>query len=237
MSDFFEQAIFEIEQAYQELGYTLGWRFLNCSKRVLYNNPKIIFINLNPGGSEISKYHPMTSCEEGHSYLYEKWGNYEIGKNPLQIQIQLMFEHISRNIGFEDSLEALIEQSLSGYFVPFRSPRLKDLKYKKQAFEFGYKLWTNILQHLSPQLLISIDRHTYQNLLRLIPEVYKIDILNKITLSTGWGNYNADIIFFGSQSQIRLLRLPHLSTFKLFTSQQCSTNINQIFKTFCQCDR
>ncbi len=46
---------------------------------------------------------------------------------------------------------------------------------------------------------------------------------------TGWGNYNAEVITFSSAGRDRaLLRLPHLSTYKLFSRPQCAAALQRI---------
>lgn len=236
MSNFnvFDKAIIDIENAYHEFDYKLGWRFLNCSKTVLLNNPQIVLITLNPGGNAIPDDHAWGSCENGNSYIYEKWGNFEVGKHPLQIQVQLMFKTIAQYIGFENPVADLIEQSLCGYFIPFRSSRLKNLPHQKQAFKFAYHLWKNVLKNIFPSWFICIDRNTYRNLIKLIPLIYNLPLSYHRIMPTGWGNCKADIVYFDIPAKIRLLRLPHLSTFKLFTSKKCSSNIDQIFDLLCR---
>lgn len=222
-----------IERFYEESGYELGWRFLNCSKSVLSNDPKVAFITLNPGGKEIPKDHPWASCEEGSSYLNEIWGNAPEGKSNLQVQIQLMFAKLVEKTSYRGSHEELIEESLAGYFVPFRSPRLADLANKKLAFEFGNNLWSKVLSGVNPQYFVCIDRESYKRLIPLIEETYNLPVSSHKKLDTGWGNYTAEIVEFGEDAEKRLLRLPHLSTFKIFTSQKCAAKVDVLFTEFC----
>ncbi len=233
MTDLFEESIAEINNFYKKNGYQIGWRFLNGSKKTLVENPSIALITLNPGGDTIPKDHPWESCENGSSYLHEKWGNSASGQNNLQKQIQLMFEKIINSSNLSIKRNDLIEQSLTGYFIPFRSPRLADLINKKEAFEFGTKLWKKILTNVRPKLFICMDKDTHKSLRPIISSAYNLDIKNSKKIRTGWGDYTAELDSFGENAKVQLLRLPHLSTFKLFTSVNCANQLNIIFNEAC----
>jgi hypothetical protein len=233
MTEIFNESITAINGFYKQMNYKLGWRFLNGSKKILTLNPEIALITLNPGGNEIPEDHPWESCEKGSSYLYESWGNSAPGKHNLQKQIQLMFAQIIKSANLSISTAALIEQSITGYFVPFRSPRLDDLKHKKEAFEFADNLWGKILQHIKPKLFICIDKDTHKKLKPLLGNIYNLPITNTKKFSTGWGNTTAELDSFGNGPQLQILRLPHLSTFKLFSSQKCINELNIIFDDAC----
>lgn len=234
MSDIFQKSIAKIDNFYKERQYQLGWRFLNCSKDVLSATPKVAFITLNPGGNKIPNDHPWDSCENGSSYLTEVWGSSLAGKSNLQIQIQLMFSKLAENLSFCGTENQLINESLSGYFVPFRSPRLADLEHKREAFIFGNDLWASVLANVNPSLFICIDRESFKHLKPLIEQTYNLPVTASEKYKTGWGNYSAEIVTFGCHSEKKLLRLPHLSTFKLFTSKKCVENIDILFSKFCK---
>ena len=231
----FQDIIDQIENFYQEHNYELGWRFLTCSKSVLKNNPKIAFINLNPRGHKSPPDHPCASCEEGSPYLDESWGGNERGKDNLQIQIRKMFAKIRKKRNDLGSEREFIKSALSGYFVPFRSRSLNCLKpRKKEAFNFGKKIWPQILALVQPELFVCINVETAECLREIIKNVYpECPERKSHKLQTGWGDYTADIIEFGDNAQIKLLRLPHLSRFTLFTSEKCKEEVDNILTQFC----
>lgn len=230
----FNDSTQKIESFYEDHQYQLGWRFLNCSKEVLVSDPKVAFITLNPGGREIPEDQPWASCEGGSSYLNEIWGTSSRGQNKLQIQIQKMFAKLVEHSGYSGTTEELIEETLSGYFVPFRSGRLAELPEKKEAFAFGAQLWSEILKTIRPSLFICIDRDTFKRIKPIISNCYGLAETHSEPVRTGWGDYTGDIVEFGSGSEnIKLLRLPHLSTFKLFSSEKCTVDIDNIFSRFC----
>ena len=232
-NDIFQDTVDQIKNFYQEHSYELGWRFLTCSKSVLKNNPKIAFITLNPGGSRIRHDHPSPSCEEGSPYLDESWGGKKPGESKLQIQIQKMFGKIHEKVSYPGSKHELMKSTLSGHFVPFRSPNLKDLENKKEAFDFGEKIWSEILTSVRPRLFVCINTETTERIRKIIENVYKLPERKSYKLQTGWGDYTADIIEFGDKAQIKLLRLPHLSRFTLFTREASEEKIESIFSQFC----
>ena len=232
-NDIFQNTIDQIKTFYQDHDYELGWRFLTCSKAVLKDDPKIAFITLNPGGSSIPDNHPSSSCEKSSPYLDESWGGREPGKSKLQIQIQKMFDKICEKTNCHERTRELIESTLSGHFIPFRSPSRNDLKHKKEAFDFGEKIWLKILKTVQPKLFVCIEKETAKRIRKIIETAYDLPESKSYKLQTGWGNYTADIFEFGNNAEVKLLRLPHLSRFTLFTSEKCEEKIEDIFTQFC----
>lgn len=231
--DIFQDTVEQIKSFYLEHEYQLGWRFLTCSKTVLKSNPRVAFITLNPGGSRIRHDHPSPSCEEGSPYLDESWGGKKPGESKLQIQIQEMFGKICEKVNHAGSKREFIEATLSGHFVPFRSPNLDGLKHKEEAFDFGEKIWQKILENIRPKLFICIEQETSKRLRKVIKIAYDLPESKSRKLQTGWGNYTADIFEFGNNSEVKLLRLPHLSRFTLFTREASEKEIDSIFSQFC----
>ncbi|KAB1443399.1 hypothetical protein [Pseudodesulfovibrio senegalensis] len=222
-----------IKRFYENSNHQLGWRFLNGSKNSL-KNPLVALITLNPGGKTIPEGHSWESCENGSSYLVEKWkGSAKPGQANLQRQIQLLFEKIIAKGALSIDRDQLIEQSLCGYFVPFRSPRLIDLADKKQTFIFAEHLWGKVLSHVKPRLFVCIDPETHKRVSSLISSAYKAPKISTKTFQTNWGKITATLDRFGTEAPVHLLRLPHLSTFKLFTSDQCQDQLDLIFEEAC----
>ena len=206
---------------------------MTCSKAVLKSSPKIAFITLNPGGSRIRDDHPSASCEDGSPYLDESWGNKNPGESPLQKQIQRMFDTIREKTNYPGSKRALIKSTLSGHFVPFRSRNLDNLKDKKEAFDFGEKIWGEVLETVRPRLFICINKETAERLRKIIATTYALPESKSYKPQTGWGDYTADIVEFGNNAEVKLLRLPHLSRFTLFTREKSKEEVENIFTRFC----
>ena len=149
-----------------------------------------------------------------------------------------MFRKIRDKTNYNGSTNDLIESSLSAYFIPFRSKSRNDLKHKKEAFDFGEEIWLKILKTVQPELFVCIEREAAKRLRKIIEIAYDLPESRLCKLPTGWSNttnYTADIFEFGSNAEVKLLRLPHLSTFKLFSSsrKECKEKIDDIFTQFC----
>ena len=147
-----------------------------------------------------------------------------------------MFCKICEKTNYSESMRKLIESTLSGYFIPFRSRNLNDLKHEKEAFDFGEKIWIKILKTVQPELFVCIEKESAKRLRKIIETAYDLPESRLCRLPTGWSNrtnYTADIFEFGSNAEVKLLRLPHLSTYKLFSRKECEEKIEDIFTQFC----
>ena len=111
---------------------------------------------------------------------------------------------------------------------------MKKLKYKKEAFAFGEKIWSEILASVQPRLFVCINTETRERLRKIIKNVYKLPERKSYKPQTGWGDYTAEILEFGDNAQIKLLWLPHLSRFTLFTREASEKEIENIFSQFCE---
>lgn len=230
----FDGYVREIEDAYAKFGYTLGWRFLCVSRKVLTNTVDIALIACNPGGDRIPPDHPTGSCEHGCAYLVEKWRGGPRGRAPLQIQVQTLFQALYGMTHLGSSFEDLMERSLIGYFVPFRSRSVSDLPCKEKSFALGKSLWSRILMSTRPRLVVCIDRYTYRELMHILPSSLDVRLCSSQKMATGWGGYSADLHRFnGPVVRVCLLRLPHLSRFTLFTSTKCRIYVEEIIRATC----
>lgn len=218
----FTSCVEDIEAAYSSLGYKLGWRFLSVSRFVLTSPVQVAFVTLNPGGNRIPPDHSTASCENGVSYLVERWTGNPPGQAPLQIQVQRLFEALRVPLKFHGTYEQLMSESLIGHFIPFRSPRFADLPRRDEALEIGRRLWEPLLRETTPKLVICLGREVQRELRQLIPRALDCKSHAPQSYPTGWGDYQVDIdTFRTSVGAVRLLYLPHLSTFKIFTSARC----------------
>ena len=224
----------KIRRAYADLGHSLGWRFLCVSKYVLHRDPTIVFLTLNPGGTSIPEDHPAESCEGGSAYVMERWGTSKPGMHKLQRQVQQLFAAIGQQLDPVKRLGVSIEESLVGYFVPFRSVRFADLHRPKQSLEFANGFWLSVLEPLKPRLLLSIDPLTFRSMNGLCIGKGG-ELTSAESLPTGWGSITADVneYRFASHSAT-VLRLPHLSTFQLFSRHECTEYVNEILAKACK---
>ena len=194
----FEAFIKEIENEYSRLEHGLSWRFLTSPKSTLNPKTEFVFVTLNPGGDTITHEEDRESCENGSPYLLECWKHFPPGEEPLQKQIQLLFD----TLGWE------FDSVLSGQLVPFRSPSWKELPKRKESLQFGIQLWSKILKYVKPSLVVAMGKSHLRSPL--------VEILGTPTVSenhsVGWGNITASKDIFPSCA---LVSLPHLSRFQI----------------------
>ena len=119
--------------------------------------------------------------------------------------------------------------------MPFRSPRLADLAAKRESFEFASKLWSGLLRQVEPELAICIDRETASRVGKIIRESLDGQLVSAQAIPTGWGRVSADVQHFsrGGRSGLTLIRLPHLSTYQLFSSARCAEATERILRLGC----
>jgi hypothetical protein len=162
--DVFVGAIKRIEAAYSEMGHSHGWRFLCVSRRVLRSDPGIVLLTSNAGGNGIPADHPPASCEDGCAYLSESWGSSKPVESALQVQVQRLFDAVAERLPSKPKGSNLMEDSLIGYFIPFRSPRLAQLHRPKESLRIANGLWTELFRLVRPRLMIALDPAAYSGL-------------------------------------------------------------------------
>jgi hypothetical protein len=215
-----DRSVAQIKSAYLQLGHTLGWRFLTGAKSSLSAGAQIGFITLNPGGSAESADHPRASCESGNAYLTETWPVNAPGAAPLQRQVQMLFTELKAKLADDSSLADFMDKEvMSAYFIPFRSPSIAALPFRKESLHFAIGLWEGIFESWLPRLILTIDNESFgeiTNILSARPGALRIDARR---FPTGWGNYEADVVRLSGVREdvpVTIARLPHLSRFQLF---------------------
>ena len=236
MENLFKDSVRNIKRFYEEHGCGSGWRFLTCSRKVLRSNPRFALIDFHPGGEEIPPDHPWQSCEKGNAYLHEKWRNHGPGEAPLQIRIQRMFKIFAEKFGYRGTWEELMEKTLSGYFIPFRSPDLKkNPGHKREASDFAERIWEKILESTRPEYIICLGKeYTYNRVRKLVPGIFGLREKKSgpIHVDVGWRSAPAEIVKFGENPDVRLLGLPYSRRGQLGGPRN-DTDIKHIFERFC----
>jgi len=227
----FEQSVAAIDAAYQRLGHRLGWRFLTTPRATLSPGVRIGLITLNPGGDHEPADHPRASCERGNAYVSEQWPGHERGAAPLQRQVRCLAEGLWRHLGMALPLSRFMnEEIMTGYFIPFRSPRWADLANRRESMAFAAALWSRILPWWQPRLLLTIDREAFAAIHDLLVKGQGLRVRERRVFETGWGAYQAEAVRLDNGNglgRITLARLPHLSTFKLFSRPDCRPYLEQ----------
>jgi hypothetical protein len=223
--EFFNELVSEIENQYSQRTSNAGWRFLYCSEKNINQNNGIYFVTLNPGGSEERQDQGKASCEEGNAIITEMWRTMPPGSSPLQKQIQEVFKVIGNKL--ELKYPEVLENALSGYFIPFRSKDYNSLESKKGAYDFGISLWTKILLNRKPSVIITIDRLAFKGMKDIAKDALGCSDPIEEEYPTGWGNVRVYIARYDKDGLI-IVRFPHLSRFTIFTSQKSETNSKEI---------
>jgi hypothetical protein len=214
-----------IEEAYERLGHQLGWRFLYTPARTLASTTRLALVGLNPGGSRYSP--PTPSVERGSAYRIERWGP-QASLNPLQIQIRRMYEAIAAQSASAASAVDLMDGTLAANLCPFRSPAWNRLTSRNESIAFSQALWTDVLNVASPRVLICLgDAARY---LTGVMDRKGWDLVDTPREgSVGWGRYTYRISPYASPSGVMLVvRLPHLSRFKIFGRPQSRQAVAEI---------
>jgi hypothetical protein len=189
----------EIQAEHERLGHKLGWRLFTCPVRNI-ETASTALITINPGGSKVEE--PQWSVEAGSAYEIESWKNRPPGQENLQRQVRRMFA----------IMNVLPESVLSGYLVPFRSQRWKDLSHKPASIQFGINIWREVFKSAKVQTVITLGKD-------MAPQM--VSLLNASSLTehpTNWGDQKFSLYRFGHGGS--LIVLPHLSTFKLFSNKK-----------------
>ena len=191
-----------IEAAAEATGNNLGWRLFYSSPAV-DERPRLAIIGLNPGGGSDEPWRSVIRQPEGQSaYVNEFWAGYPAGEAPLQKQVQAL----CRWLGVEPA------DVLAGNLIPFRSPRFSELQGRAEALRFGEKLWKEILAAAHPELIVTLGIPAYDGVARAL------GAKTTNTMPIGWGTQTARI---GDHVGGRLIGLPHLSQYKIFSRPQC----------------
>ncbi len=215
----FQAAASSIAQEYERLGHTMGWRFLASPAHTLVRSSGIAMITLNPGGDRHRPEHSMESCEAGSAYVHESWDpQFPPGEAPLQTQIRSLFSELSERLSPNSIEDHLLDRSLAGYFIPFRSPSLRSLHRRKESTRFSRELWGGLLRRMNHTLFITIDGGTTREMLGLLQP--RLGRASEIREKVGWGNVTGSVFRFSHRPDCSLLRLPHLSRFRVFNREE-----------------
>jgi len=217
-----------IEQKYQEWGYELGWSLLYGPFETMWN-PRypIAFFGLNPGGNEYVE--SSLSSEEGSSYLSERWGKHKKGEAPLQTQVTKMFEKIASCLGSPVQVSDLLNGCLTANFIPFRSADWDVLEHRSDALNFSRKLWSERIQKVPCNLYIAMAIPSFNEIGSLLIESGYRKSGDPVSKEVGWGAVRYQMVSYEKDGGKSLLvRLPHLSRYRIFGRKESEEAINEI---------
>jgi len=207
----FDSVVRKIQRAHSTLGHELGWRFLYTPAKTFSPKTRIVFIGQNPGGKDREPDKP--SVELGKAYRVETWGS-DGGLNPLQRQVCAFYSLLTKRLPGTNT-QSLMDTTLSANFCPFRSPTWERLQAKDKSIAFSQRLWTNILDFVRPDMIITMGSEVTRQIDTLL-ELRGSHVKSR-AFSCNWGSVtyrlgSADI----AGKEALLIGLPHLSHFQIF---------------------
>ncbi len=217
-NEFFKALIAKIDCAYTRLGYDLNWKFLYSPQNTLRKGQRLFFLGLNPGGEE--KEEISQSFEKGNAYLHDDWGSGP-GQYPLQIQVQGLYRELAEAMNNGTDYKELMDNSFAANYIPFRSPRWNSLDNKSGALDFAHSFWPAILDYCEPRAIISIAKEPYGGVRAILLDQGFVSV-RSVCEPINWGKatYTLERFSKGDRS-IAMLRLPHLSQYRIFSRERC----------------
>jgi hypothetical protein len=160
----------------------------------------------------------------------ERWGA-EPGRSALQVQVLALLDSLRARLRPDVGLTTFSDRVLGGYYVPFRSPSFSALMSPAKSLEFALELWGVILREWTPPVLVTIDRLGFSGVQRILTRHLSMQITQERAFPTGWGHCSADVVKLesGFRPTTTLIRLPHLSTYKLFSREECQPRLRDLF--------
>lgn len=225
------QAAVKIGDAYRTLGHDQGWSYLYTPRRTLHKSARFLFMGLNPGG-EGTLESTALSTEAGNAYHHDVENNW-IGNgqaSPLQQQVMLFYSLLASRMNYPDA-RRLMDESLAANFCPFRSKSWMDLKEREKTISFCKDLWSGILINTRITTIVCMSSIVHKHMTALILEADG-KLLKEKSDRVEWGNVTYSISQFTTANRnITIVRLPHLSRYKIFGREKSNTATSAIVDT------
>lgn len=225
--EWYEQSYQTIECECVRLGHSFGFNppILN-SVESLAAKPRLLVATLNPAGNVDYPAHRGLYRYEGlNAYLDIDWGGYDPGEEPLQRQMQLVFDHLRTRIcgTTVDPQTFARSRVVTAQLISFRSPSEDSLHRPEESKQVSRDIWQKLFTHWVPSAAVAVGKDsTAKELGALFGEM-----TSESSLPTGWGSCRMDLKEFASGT--RLLALPHLSRFKIFGRPAGEPYLNEAF--------
>lgn len=227
MTTVFEGCIEAIRKEYERTNYGCGWRFLYTPAPTIACPNGLMWLGINPGGSE---YSVEPSVEEGSAYRVEieKWGG---NGSALQKQVQQFYYMLAASsLGNGSSSINLQDQTFNSNFCPFRSPSWSALPHKKEAIAFSCHLWRQILAVVRPRVLFCMGTKPLPYLRNVLLSLGARSF-GQQWLPTGWGSMRFVLEQFNDDGIVTIVvRIPHLSQYKLMSREECKPHLARLIE-------
>lgn len=126
------------------------------------------------------------------------------------------------------SYKQLMDGSLMTNYIPARSRNWHTLKGKDEWLEHARQIWDERIKQVHCKLYIAISKIVFDELDGHLTK-HGFQMVDKINEQIGWGRVRYQIQRYERGDQVSLLvRLPHLSTYKIFSRAACQPAIDRI---------
>ena len=198
----------KLDDAASKYGFIEGYKLLYCPWKTI-DNSTVAFISLNPGSMPDDKERNVVSEERGNSYLIEQ----KCTKSPITSQFLKMAEFLA----------VKPESILTGVIHPFRSRKWKD--FSKEQQEIGLRIGAEFcLTAFSSDIktIVVVGNATFNQ----VSTLTNSKIIDSIF--SGWGK--CQLQRHKTETGSNLIKLPHLSSYKLFSRSECREPLSKIFQ-------
>ncbi len=192
----------------KELAFEEGFKLLYCPWETV-NSAQLAFLSLNPGRPPNQENLREVSDERGNSYVVER----EITKSPITEQYLKLCELLGVNPS----------AVLTGVIFPFRSNNWESMTIfqRQQGIELGSQLWRSIL-HDEIRLVVAVGNETSKILIDIL------DATEEKCVPSRWGNIL--LRRFAGHNGVKIVKLPHLSHFKLLSNDRYLPSLKEVFE-------
>ncbi len=192
----------------QECGFEDGFKLLYCPWERI-SDARIAFISLNPGMAPDDSEMRAIEDPEGNSYYVER----ENTKSPLTHQFLEMCDFISSKPN----------DILTGAFFPFRSAKWSDLSALQieEVLKFSQPFWKSAITE-NCELAVVLSNFVASQVVDLLDGKLEAEI------PSGWGA--TKLRRYIAPNGTKVIQLPHLSTFKLFSREECVEPLKEVFQ-------
>ena len=193
-----------IEKVYD---FKKGYKLLYCPWDTI-GKSSTAFVSLNPGNAPVNANLRLISDERGNSYEVEK----NITKSPINKQFLELCKFLNKKPS----------EILAGTVCPFRSSSWNSLTKRQRdaGIKIGQKFWSEVL--LNIDLIVCVGYESANIICGIL------DFEDDIIIDSGWGDLK--LKRYNNSKNQTMVSLPHLSTFKLFSRQQCIGPLREILK-------
>lgn len=203
-----EECLLQLENLSNQFKFTEGFKLLYCPWQRI-SDARVAFISLNPG--KAPKNIDLRTVEDprGNSYVVER----ATTKSPLNEQFLAMCSFLNRDP----------EQILTGVFFPFRSGRWQDLDASQieAGLDFCRPFWKSAITE-NCELVVVLSNFVANQVVELL------DCKLETEISSGWGV--TKLRRYVAPNGTKVVQLPHLSTFRLFSREDCVAPLKEIFQ-------